>query len=425
MKLTRSRSGCYAVVAVTVALAYANALSAKFQFDDWNVIVDQPKVHSIAAWWVSMPGIRPLLKLSYALNYTISPSPILFHLENVGIHAANACLIFALLAKRTTRGIALTTALIFALHPVQTEAVTYVTGRSSSLSALFVLSTLKFLTVNSWLPPVLFACAILVKETAVMAIVPIVRLKRGPSPFLVVAGAAVMAIASPMYRHLLNVSLETRGIGANLMTQAHAIVYLMGQLVRFDRLNADPALPAVTAWSWTVAGEALLIVACIALGCVLLEKRPEIAYGILWFFLWLVPTNSLLPRLDVVNDRQLYLALAGPAFLAAYGLGALAKKRAALAVTATIVLCAVLATATHLRNRVYADEITFWNDVVAKSPRNPRGFNNLGYVLAQHDRDVEADAALSRALELDPGYVRAAVNLKLLRAGELQKRRAR
>jgi hypothetical protein len=128
MKLTRSPSGCYALIAAAVALAYANALTARFQFDDWNVIVDQPKVHSIAAWWGSMPGIRPLLKLSYALNYTISPSPILFHFENVGIHAANACLIFALLAKRTTRAIALTTALIFALHPVQTEAVTYVTG---------------------------------------------------------------------------------------------------------------------------------------------------------------------------------------------------------------------------------------------------------------------------------------------------------
>ena len=421
MKLNSPGSG-YALIAAAVALTYANAATASFQFDDWDVIVFQPLVHSIGAWWGSMPGIRPLLKLSYAANYAISPGPIVFHVENVAIHAANACLICALLAKRTTRAIALTTALIFALHPAQTEAVTYVTGRSSSLSALFVLLTLSFSTVNSWLSPALFACALMVKETAVMAAVPLLRLRRGLSPLLVLAGAAVIAAASPVYRHLLEVSLRTRGIGTNLMTQAHAIVYLMGQLVRFDRLNADPALPAVSALSLRVAGEALLIVSLIVLGFVLRKKRPEVGYGILWFFLWLVPTNSILPRLDVVNDRQLYLALAGPAFLVAYGIGALAKKRAGVALTATVLLCATLASATHVRNRVYHDEITFWSDVVAKSPWNARGFNNLGFVLAKSHRDDEADAALRRALELDPNYVRAAVNLKLLRAGALIRR---
>ena len=418
MKPSPHASG-YALIAAAVAVAYANAVTASFQFDDWDVIAFQPLVHSIGAWWGSMPGIRPLLKLSYAANYAISPGPILFHVENVAIHAANACLILALLAKRTTRAIALTTALIFALHPAQTEAVTYVTGRSSELSTLFVLLTLNFSTVNSWLSPALFACALMVKETAVMAAVPLMRLKRGVSSLLVLAGAAVIAAASPMYMHLLAVSLQTRGIGANLMTQAHAIVYLMGQLVRFDRLNADPALPAVHAWSARVAGEALLIVALIALGFTLRKKRPEIGYAILWFFLWLVPTNSLLPRLDVANDRQLYLALAGPAFLVARGLGALARKRAGVALTATVLLCATLATATHVRNRVYGDEITFWRDVVAKSPWNARGFNNLGFVLAKSHRNDEADAALSRALELEPNYVRAAVNLKLLRSGLL------
>lgn len=419
MKLSRNASG-YALIAAAVALAYANAVTATFQFDDWDVIVFQPRVHSIAAWWGSMPGIRPLLKLSYALNYAISPVPVLFHLENIGIHAANACLIFALLAKRTTWSIAMMTALIFALHPAQTEAVTYVTGRSSSLSALFVLLALHFASVGARLSPALFASALMVKETAVMAVVPLLRLKREMAPLLVVAGAAAIALISPMYRHLLAVSLQTRGIGTNLITQAHAIVYLMGQLVRLDRLNADPALATIEAWTVRLAGEALLIVALIALGFALLKKQPGIGYGILWFFLWLVPTNSLLPRLDVVNDRQLYLALAAPAFLAACGVGALARKHSVVALTAAVLLCAVLATATHVRNRVYGDEITFWRDVVAKSPGNARGFNNLGFVLAKSHRNDEADAAFRRALELDPNYIRAAVNLKLLRAGTLQ-----
>jgi len=407
------------LIVAVVGVAYANALTASFQFDDWHVIVDHPAVHGLAAWWASMPGIRPLLKLSYALNWTLSSSALSFHLANVAIHAANACLILALLAKRTARFAALTTALLFALHPVQTEAVTYVTGRSVSLSALFVLGSL---ALAGWLSSAAFASAILVKETAVMAAVPLILRKRAMGPLVVLLGAALIAAASPWYRHLLAVSLQTRTIRTNLMTQAHAVVYLMGQLVRFDRLNADPKLPELTAWSGQLFAETSLIVGLIVLGFALWRRRPAVAFGILWFFLWLLPTNSILPRLDVANDRQLYIAMAGPAWLVAYGLGALAKKRRVFATVLVAVLCVVLATGTHRRNRVNADELTYWNDVVAKAPHNPRGFNNLGYALALADRNDEADAAFRTALSLDPGYVRAAVNLRLLREGALMRR---
>jgi len=57
------------VIAAAIRAAYANAFDAGFQFDDWNVIVHESRVHTLAAWWASMPAIRPLLKLSYALNH--------------------------------------------------------------------------------------------------------------------------------------------------------------------------------------------------------------------------------------------------------------------------------------------------------------------------------------------------------------------
>ena len=193
-----------------------------------------------------------------------------------------------------------------------------------------------------------------------------------------------MAAVSPVYRRLLAVCLSTRGIGTNLMTQANAVVYLMGQLVRLDRLNADPKLPEVHAWSPTVVVNALLIVSLIAAGVAALKKHPEIGYGILWFFLWLVPTNTLLPRLDVANDRQIYLAMAGPAFLLAYGVGKTPEDPRGEPFAIGVVVDALSRPRDRdaLRNRVYADEITFWNDVVAKSPWNARGFNNLGFALA-------------------------------------------
>jgi hypothetical protein len=325
---------------------------------------------------------------------------------------------------------ALTTAMIFALHPVCTEAVTYVMGRSSSLSTLFVLASL---AASSFMAPVFFASALLVKETALMAVVAKWQQQRSdgaasrwgvPAFSAVLAACALLALTSAKYRHLLSVSLQTRGIGTNLLSQANGVFYLMGQLVRFDRLNVDPFLPVIASWTWPVALEAACIVALIALGFALLKRHRPVGFGILWFFAWLLPTNSVLPRLDVANDRQLYLAMAGPAWLLAYGLGkAAARWGASVPAAAVAMLCIVLGVATHARNRVYADEPTFWADVARKSPNNPRAHNNLGYALALCHRDDEAALEFRKSLSLDPSYFKAAINLKFLEEGVLTERR--
>ena len=78
--MLRSDTTAPAVLVVAVLLAYFNALGAPFQFDDYNVIVNNPSVFSLPAWLDSMPGIRPLLKCSYALNWTFQPVPWGFHL---------------------------------------------------------------------------------------------------------------------------------------------------------------------------------------------------------------------------------------------------------------------------------------------------------------------------------------------------------
>src|SRR5690606_2837408 len=140
-----------ALLLVATLLAYATAFGASFQLDDWDVIVRDPRVQGFEAWWASMPGIRPLLKLSYAANHASGLGVVGFHAVNVAIHAVNAQLVLALvrrLAARhrpdtgSPRWIALAAALVFALHPVQTEAVTYASGRSSSLSTGFALASL-------------------------------------------------------------------------------------------------------------------------------------------------------------------------------------------------------------------------------------------------------------------------------------------
>ncbi len=436
------------LIVAAIAVAYLPSLAASFQFDDWSVIVRDPRVQSVSAWLAAMPGIRPLLKLSYALNHELGGSAAGFRAVNVLVHTANSLLVAALLrnlglrlalAPRAAGFAALVAATIFALHPVQTEAVTYVSGRSTSLSTLFSLlafaAWLRGLDTADerrwrWISLALFALALGVKEAPmalplVMAAWLVVStaarsIPRRLAPHAaLLLGLAVVVVAWPPYRMLLATSLGARPLGLNLLTQVDAISYLLGQLWRLEGMNADPGLGVVTAPDAALGLRATALVALAIAGLVLLRRRHPAGFAIIWFFAWLLPTNSLVPRIDVVNDRQLYAALIGPAWLLGLALVPLAAARPPFALLGVAALGAVLAIATLRHNRVYQTEIGFWEDVARKSPGNARAANNLGYAYALACRDAEAMREFHRGLALRPDDFRAASNLRLLSEGAL------
>jgi len=441
------------LVILFVGLAYANALQAGFQFDDWDVIVRDPRVQDIGAWWSAMPGMRPLLKLSYALNHASGAGVAGFHAVNIAIHAGNGLLVLYLVRRfARQRGeapaaagwLALATALVFVLHPVQTEAVTYASGRSTSLSALFALASLATWVHwrggpgqrPGWLPVslLLMLAAMATKETAAVVPVALVlweaadvsrrfdgraALARTSAHWLLLVLVLAVAMTLPAYQDFLASSLATPPGPGNLLAQLQGIRYLAGQLLHIDRMNADPALPLSPGLTAADGLTLVVLVACGGLALTSLRRFPLPAFATLWFLLWLAPTNSLLARLDLANDRQLYLALLGPALLLAAAIRRLAVRQRPVAVTAFVLVLALTGLATHLRNEVYRDEVTFWRDVVSRSPHNARAFNNLGMALADQCDLRRAEQAWLRALELDRAYVRAAVNLRLLREGVL------
>lgn len=415
-------------------LAYANALDASFQFDDFNVIVLNDAVHGLSAWWADMPGIRPLLKLSYAANWAMDAGPYGFHLANIVVHAGNAALAYLLVLHWTARldpdgarpaAVAFTTALIFALHPANTEAVTYVSGRSVSLMALFYLSALVlFMRAR---PPnardmtfaaLAFALALGVKEIAVilpvalllvLALTDRARL-RATWPVWLVLGAAVAALLGfSHYRTFFAHSLETRGLTENLVTQIEGLHYLVTRPLLGLRLNIDPSLPAPTALSADLAWKLAPHAAALLLALWQWRRRPWLSLGILWFYLHLAPTNSLLARFDVANDRQLYLAMLGPAFILAMLLQRLVWP---LRWPALLGLAILLGNTTHTRNDDYRDEIGLWTATTRDSPDKSRPWNNLGYAYQLAGRRDEAIAAYRRALALDPSYEKAKANLR-------------
>lgn len=409
--------------------AYGNAFFGSFQFDDFNVIVRQGAVHSLGAWWDSMPGIRPLLKLSYALSWSAGGGgTYAFHAVNVMLHAANVLLVWQVLRTLFERmGVAgegfaaFAAALLFALHPAHTEAVTYLSGRSSSMMAFFYLASLLAYLRGAprWVSPALFLAALATKEVAVTLPFALLlcealdvrrpfdlraALRRQALHWGVLGlGLALMA-ALPRYREMLEASLALRPFADQLALQTGAIARHVGVLILAVPPNIDPQVAAVP----PIAG--LAVIAAIAVGCALLRVQPWYALALLWFFLHLAPTNSLLPRLDAVNDRQLYLASIGPLALAGLALSLMPRGRVALAAA----LALVLAVGTVLRNRDYRSEVALWTETARLSPGKARAFNNLGFALQQAGRPEEARAAYERALALDPEHVPARINLQLL-----------
>jgi tetratricopeptide (TPR) repeat protein len=429
------------LLAGAVAIVYLNSFLGVFQFDDYNVIVDNAGVHTWGAFLAGLPrGIRPLLKFTYTLNWTSGLGLFGFHLVNVGLHAANAVMFFLLASRLGGRSVsrfaALLAAFLFAVHPIQTEAVTYISGRSVSLMAFFYLGSLLsylrgrergsrfFLYLAS---PILFLLAAASKEVALTLPLALIlceaarRERDGWKEILrgqavhwgLLVALAVLFLAHAGYGRLLEACFDIRGVAANLLTQVHGIVYLLSRLAMPHALNIDPDLPVFSGWSPTLIAEALFLAAVLAAGILGLKKRSLAGFGICWFFLHLIPTNSFIPRLDLANERQLYLASWGLFLAVATGADLLRVKWGARRVAAAAaVLVIALGMLTVSRNAAYRNEVSLWEDTVRKSPWKARGWNNLGYAYQQAGRFRDAESAYLRALRVDPGYALARGNLR-------------
>jgi hypothetical protein len=429
------------LVALALLAAYAAAPWTVFQYDDFRVVVIDRDVHSWSAFMASMPGLRPLTKASYVANWTWSQAPAGFALAGVALHVAASLLVLAL-ARRWLAAMApacpwpdfaaLVCAVVFALHPAQTEAVVYIAGRSTVLSGVATLAGLyaweraRDGAARAWMAGVILClvAALAAREAAwtlpfALVLVECARgarlraaLRATAPVWGAFAAVVAVAIAVGANRQLLASSLAIRGPLDNLLAQVDAVAYLVTHPLLTLRLNFDPPLVPRTA----LDGEGVLLLAAIMatllVGIVQLRRRPWLGFGILWFALALLPTHGPLARLELANDRQLYLALIGPGLILGVVLGAWSRRGAAA--LATVVLALGLGLATFVRVTDYASETRLWTATVRASPANPRAWNNLGHALEQDGDLVNARTAYERALTLEPAHRKARGNLDAL-----------
>lgn len=431
------------LIAAVTLLVYLNSLSGVFQFDDHNVIVNNPAVHGWSQWWQGMCGIRPLLKLSYTLNWTCGLGLIGFHLFNVLVHVVNGLFVYRLAQAVTKQSFrpelagkaALTGALLFAIHPVQTEAITYLSGRSSSLFTCFYLASLfcylrcrrhAWLSWPQCVSAIFFVLALLTKEVALT--LPLALLlweicfgelhqgvrgmwRRQWLHWLILFVAAVALLYHPVYRCLivLKPTLTT------VLTQIDGVSYLLTRLFAVTSLNIDPDLRLQPVLTRPLASEACALALLLGTGVWMLRRKPLFAFAILWLFLQLLPTNTLAVRWDIANERQLYLAGVGLFIAAGFGLervlGFLPGKGRKLLL---FFFYTLLGLCTVFRNDDYQSQVTLWEATVKQSPAKARVYNNLGYAYLLAGERTKARRSYLTAVQLRPDYLLARNNLQAL-----------
>jgi hypothetical protein len=445
-----------ACVTLVVLAGYLHTLAYPFQFDDlMNIQANEAlrRPFDLAANWRFRPS-RVVVSLSLAWNAAVTGlTPQGLRIGNLLIHLLSALLV-GWIGKELTRRLAsstradkrawqpspetvgLVSALLFAAHPLATQAVTYLIQRTTSLAALLELATIALYLrarhdggMRFWAGA--WACAVLAAFTKEMSVaLPVliglteVLLRRAGVP-----GRARLAMFLPFPLVLPLVAWTARlpwGAGGELMPavsqseNVSRIAYLMTQLVVIPRylglalwprgqslmhdvpLHARPDLPVH-------AGLALLVALSLAAWW-LRTRAPLVTYGWAWFLIAILPESSLVPIADLMNEHRTYLPLAGLVFGAATALATwCGGGRGRWLVPAALVVA--LTAATHVRNRVWRDETALWSDVLRHAPGNALALNNLGLEYRKAGRFAESEAAFRGAIAAEPARPNAYLNL--------------
>jgi len=420
-----------ALVLLGVAI-YWNALWGPFLFDDVDIKEPRTSVRQ-QNWSIILHGPRPLLILTYALNYRWAGRQFReldFHVVSLALHLLNAIILWLALRRlaELPKVVVWATPFLFLTSPIQTESVAYISSRSELLAATFYLLAL-LVFVSSWrekhpwvtagLVEVCYGCSVTSKQHGLTLPGALLlvdyfllaghdwrRMKRNwPTyatlVFLMMTGGFVVV------REVLNVpsagfSMREVTWKDYLFTQFRMYwIYLRLLAVPFG-LNADYDIqPSRTLWqhfSWlALAG----IVALVGAAVRFRKQRPLVSCGVLLFFLTLFPTSSFYPLLDYAAERRLYLPAIG-FLLAALGLVVNRWGETRGVVVGLALVTAVYGAGTYQRNQVWADPLELWRDTSEKSPGKWRAFNNLGREYSDDGRFTEAAAAYQRAVELIP-----------------------
>jgi tetratricopeptide (TPR) repeat protein len=461
------------LIALIAAIFYCNIYPSPFVFDDHGRIVKRGAIRDLANFSTPQQLLSPrsLVDVTFALNYKLGKLNVSgYHLANLLIHILNGFAVYFLalvlfkqvFSTNSPRSsnmesfhssiplISLLAALIFVVHPIQTQAVTYTVQRYASMAGMFYMVTVLLYLLGrraqqSTKSSALFILsffsgllAFLSKENT--ASLPGIILlteyllfdrtwegwkKKIPwfalsfsiwiiFMLVVLLFSNAAAQGEALFEDVSGLMKETETVSRwrYLCTQFNVIVIYIKLLFLPVGQNLDHLYTFKKGFFDGYTPFAFLfLVGLVVIGILNVKKRPIIPFAIFWFFLTLSVESSIIPIRDALFEHRLYLPMFGFAIFVAYLIVSLSAYQRTLSILLSLFIVLSLGTMTLLRNHVWRDRITLWSDVISKNPLNPRAHNSLGSVLAEQGRLEEAARHFSEALRIMPDYVDALNNL--------------
>ena len=410
--------------------AFGASLGSSFHFDDYAIFSD-PALTSAGGWldvW-SLRQTRPLTYLTFWLNYQVGgQDPLGYHLVNLVLHCGVVLLLYECLKRLLPETAALVAAALFAVHPLQAEAVDYVWARSIVLAALLCFAALwEWTRGRAWIAVAWFAAALLAKEeSAAFPLLLLLLDRKRLAPIAAMIGLSIAAGARVVYATAVTPGAPA-GVQAGItpwhyfLAQGPVVLRYLRMLIVPYGFTVDPEIHAPAAWMGLLAWLAIAALAALAWKYARTERMWLLA-GLLL----LIPSSTIFPAADLAADRRMYLPMLGFAAAAALALGRLQPRAVATAAVAALALVSIF------RTQVWMSEESLWREAVERAPGKVRPKIQLARALpaakalellsqaqlqAPHDPDVatelgktllaegQPDAALpefGRALALDP-----------------------
>jgi len=375
-------------------VAFGASLGSGFHFDDYAIFADASLV-SPSGWltiW-SARQTRPLTYLTFWLNYQVGGGdPLGYHAVNLLLHLAAVLLALECFRQVLPERAAVVAAAIFAVHPIETEAVDYVWARSILLATVFCLASWWcWLRGRTWAAVAWFAAALLAKEEC--AAFPLVLLLFDRKRLGAIA--AMLGLSAAAGARVLYATAVTPGAPAGLQAGISPWHYFLAQgtvVWRYLRLlvvpwgfTVDPEITVPPAWLGLAAW--IAIVALVLWG----RRHTAVQWAIAGLLL-LIPSSSIFPAADLAADRRMYLPMIG--FAAAAGLLLTRVKPPAVAAAAA----GVLAIISVVRTQVWMTDASLWEEAVTRAPGKVRPKIQLARALPA----AKALELLSQARNLAP-----------------------
>ncbi|OGG03553.1 hypothetical protein A2W14_03145 [Candidatus Gottesmanbacteria bacterium RBG_16_37_8] len=466
--LNRYYLPAFLVIIYLVGLTvYSNSFKGEFVFDDFTSVVSQENINKltdIPTIWNSHKT-RFIPFLTYAVNYRFNNfDPWGYHLVNFTIHIFNAFLLFFtvriiqripvfrnnLLAK--SKLLPFIAALIFTVHPVQTQAVNFISQRSALITFFFYLITIYFYLQSKMAKVktsklIYFAIALtssllafVSKENSYTLPLAIIltdylfffkkNLKNKieflkPLPFFLLSFIVYYLIylkgGGPVFDKIssINMLFDKKISGWEyLLTQFRVIVTYIRLLLFPVNLNVDYDFPiSKSIWELPVILSLNIIIFLVLISLFFLKRNRFITFGVLFFLIALLVESSVIPINDVIFEHRLYLPSAG-FFIAVSSIIIFIKNfveskkiKQIYFYFPVILLIISFSFLTFKRNYIWQSEYALWKDVAGKSPNKARPHYNLGVASYSTGKITEAKNEFQKTIALDPQYLDAYRNL--------------